>query len=167
MEKRHFPLCQCALLALVCLINAAEGSLLMQRLYWFYQTLWLQMNGSHILSQLRNSSLHICDISTTDGCNFQSDTTHPLLFYFHPLIFFFILAFTHYAPFYFHPCPFLSFCSWLLPVIRLLWIFSSVLLIFFPPIIWYFFNISFIYRLSLTLMHCFRVLFLFTCSANF
>lgn len=46
------------------------------------------MNGAHILSQLRNAPSHICDISTIDGCNFQSDTTCPSLFYFHPLIFF-------------------------------------------------------------------------------
>lgn len=61
----------------------------MLTLYWFDQTLWLEMNGSHILSQLWNGPLHICDISTIDGCNFQSVTTHPSLFYFHPLIFFF------------------------------------------------------------------------------
>lgn len=55
------------------------------------------MNGAHILSQLRNVPSHICDISTIDGCNFQSDTTRPSLFYFHPLIFFFPPALTLYA----------------------------------------------------------------------
>lgn len=31
-----------------------------------------------------------CDISTRDGCNFQSYTTRPLLSYFHPLVLFFL-----------------------------------------------------------------------------
>lgn len=80
--------------------------------------------------------------------------------------FFFILAFTHYASFYFHPCPFLSFCFWLLPV--LVWIFSSVFLIFFSPIIWhFFFYISSIFRQSSIYLLLISVLFLFTCSANF
>lgn len=73
------------------------------------------MNGAHILSQLRNGLSHICDISTIDGCNFQSDTTHLSLFYFHPLIYFFF--FSQSTPFFSRPCPFLSSCSWLLPVI--------------------------------------------------
>lgn len=37
------------------------------------------MNGAHILLQLWNGPSHICDISTRDGCNFQSDTPHPSL----------------------------------------------------------------------------------------
>lgn len=37
IEKRRFPSCQRALLPWVGLINAAEGSLLMHRLYWFQQ----------------------------------------------------------------------------------------------------------------------------------
>lgn len=73
---------------------------------------------------------HIDDISTADDWNFQSDTTHLLLFYFHPLIFFSCI---HYTFFFSHPCPFLSFCSGLLPVISLSSIFFVRL--FSPPTI--------------------------------
>lgn len=88
------------------------------------------MNGAHILSQLRNVPSHICDISTIDGCNFQSDTTCPLLFYFHPLIFFSPLH-SLFTLFLFPPCPFPSFCSWLLPVISPSWLLPSAFLFFF------------------------------------
>lgn len=88
------------------------------------------MNGAHILSQLRNAPSHICDISTIDGCNFQSDTTCPSLFYFHPLIFFSPLH-SLFTLFLFPPCPFPSFCSWLLPVISPSWLLPSAFLFFF------------------------------------
>lgn len=88
------------------------------------------MNGAHILSQLRNAPSHICDISTIDGCNFQSDTTCPSLFYFHPLIFFSPLH-SLFTLFLFPPCPFPSFCSWLLPVISPSWLLASAFLFFF------------------------------------
>lgn len=70
---------------------------------------------------------HIDDISTADDCNFQSDTTHLLLFYFHPLIFFSCIQ---YTSFFSHPCPFLSFCSGLLPVISLSSIFFCLSFLF-------------------------------------
>lgn len=48
------------------------------------------MNGAYVLSQRRNWPSHICDISTTDGCNFPSDTPHSSLSYFQPLTLFFL-----------------------------------------------------------------------------
>lgn len=92
------------------------------------------MNGAHILSQLRNAPSHICDISTIDGCNFQSDTTCPSLFYFHPLIFFSPLH-SLFTLFLFPPCPFPSFCSWLLPVISPSWLLASAFLFFFSHLL--------------------------------
>ena len=91
------------------------------------------MNGAYILSQLRNGPSHICDISTTDGCNFHNDTPHPSLSYFHPLTRSFFLALSHSAPFSSHPCPFLSFCSRLLHVISPSCLFSIFCLFFFSP----------------------------------
>lgn len=124
------------------------------------------MNGAHILSQLRNVPSHICDISTIDGCNFQSDTTRPSLFYFHPLIFFSPLH-SLFTLFLFPPCPFLSFCSWLLPVISPSWLLPSAFLFFFTPfailLIFFTFYISSLF-FQLVLLIClshFVAIFLF------
>lgn len=62
----------------------AEGSLLIQRLYWSFWTFQLQINVSYILSQPPNWHLNTCDIYTYTPQLFLPDclSSHllPLLF---------------------------------------------------------------------------------------
>ena len=91
------------------------------------------MNGAYILSQLRNGPSHTSDISTTDGCNFQSDRTHSWLSYFHLLT----LSFSHTRSVRVFLFPLLPFSEILLLATScyqsLLRIPAFCLFFFFPP----------------------------------
>lgn len=62
----------------------AEGSLLIQWLYWSFWTFQLQINGSYILSQPPNWHSNTCDIYT-----YTPQLLHPNCFSSHPLPFLF------------------------------------------------------------------------------
>lgn len=62
----------------------AEGSLLIQWLYWSFWTFQLQINGSYILSQPPNWHSNMCDIYT-----YKPQLFHPSCFSSHPLPLFF------------------------------------------------------------------------------
>lgn len=62
----------------------AEGSLLIQWLYWSFWTFQLQINGSYILSQPPNWHSNTCDIYT-----YTPQLLHPNCFSSYPLPFLF------------------------------------------------------------------------------